>query len=721
MPQAIVGAALAGVSAVATGAALTAALVTAGTSLVLGGLSYALNKPKKPSINLTGLENKGTTVAVRQPDLTRVNIIGHTRIVRGFDHMWSTGVNGKLHIIVILCEGQLRAINEVILNDYSIPNDWIDSEGNVTSGRYAGKLVIRKHLGSPTQQADSLAVSNLAEWTPAHRLQGIAYLYMILTKDQDVYPTGVPNISAIVDGPTVFDPRTNTEEWTTNIALHSAAFLRNPDYGFSVSEQDVDYTNIAAQANICDEIVDVSNESSIQVISVNDSMNLLTLDGDVLQYQFGDRVRLSVAGGALPSPLSSGTDYYVIPYQVNGTPRISLATSLENSMNRISIDITTDGSGVISIIKNGEPRYHGSGVIDTETPLGDTLSNLVSCMAGRAICTGGFWTLLAGAWRTPSMSLGIDNIRGNGLGIKTGLSMSDSYNVIKGLFVSSTTFFQSSDYPAVKYQQFIDDDNGIEQVKELNLPYCNRASTAQRIAKIELFKGRQGIAYTADFDLNGALVKCGDNVNITVDALGWEEKPFEVTGFDFKNVDGAISTRLSLRETALEIFDWSSGEPVNFDPSPNTTLPNPFEVLVPGGVSFNSREVESLNGDSLFLIILNWQEHPDAFVTQHGQFEIQYKLSSETEWRPSFFVDGALTTTDVVTSSVNTLYDLRIRALNSLGVRSAWSYIYNAIVGSSGGVVDSFDWGFVNETPVDFEDWGMVNESPTNFTDYGYL
>lgn len=684
-------------------------------SLILGGISTALAKsPKQGSLN--SLKNSSSTVSVRQPDLTRHVVYGHTRVTKGYAHMQSTGANGKLHIILILSQGPLRAINEIWLNDYCIPQDWIDVNGNVIEGRYAGNLIIRKHLGEDNQAADPTAIANMSTWTADHRLQGVAYLYLIMTKNQDIYPTGVPNVSAVVEGPALFDPRTGENRWSTNIALYCNDYLRNSYYGFDVNPEDIDDVNVSAQANICDEIVDTDFED-IEVINARSSTDILTMKGDVLNWQFGDRVKII---GEPPVGLNNTDNYYIIPYQVKTTPRVQLASSLENAMNKVSVNFTSAGtlSGT-KLRKTGEPRYHGSGIIDTETNLTDNMNNLVNSMAGRAVYIGGFWTLLAGAWRTPNLTLGIGDIRGNGISMKNSASMAESFNVVKGLYVSSVNQYQSTDYPSARYQQFIDDDYGIEQTREINLPFTNRATTAQRIAKIELFRGRQDIVYNSDFSLKAMECQPGDTVELDIERLGWEEKQFEITEFTFDVADGNLVTRMSLRETAQAIFDWSSGEAIGYDPAPNTNLPDPFFVMAPSGVKYNSRLADTQEGDVVYTLQMEWDLHPDAFVREFGFMEIQFKLSSEIEWLPSFDVKGNLTKADVMTASVNTFYDIRIRARNNLGVRSAWVTLYNVIVGYSGGVTETLDWDYVYNTATIFNDYGSVADAPTTFNDWG--
>lgn len=707
MPTVVAGAAL---SAVFAGSAITAAgvltvgfsLTTFAGSLILGGLSYALTpKPKKPAAQQNS-DIGGGTVAVRQSELSRQHVFGHTMITRGYAHMWSTGINGELHLILILCEGELRAINEVLVNDYAIPNDWIDGDGNVTQGRYAGFLTIRKHLGGANQVADPVAVANLSEWTNNHRLQGIAYLYLILKKDNDIYPTGVPNFKAIVEGPELYDPRAEYPVWSTNIALYCREYLTNQTFGFGASENDIDDVNVAAQANICDEIVAVP-EVNFTVSGIDTSTNIITLSGDILTLIWGDRVSV-LSTGDLPAGLEADRDYFVIPYQINNTCRIMLAESLEASMYKDEVDITDAGTGTITIRRTGEPRYHGSGAIDTETALSENMNNLVNAMAGRAINVGGFWTLLAGAWRTPAVSFDEKDLRGS-IGIKRGLQMSESYNVIKGLFLGPASFYQQTDYPSVRYDTFIEQDGDSESTKELNLAFTDRPTTATRIAKIELFRSRQDIVFKSDFSTKAMQIQPGDNVELSLEKYGWEEKVFEVTEFSFDTSQNNLLCRLTLRETAQEIFDWSEGEAIDFDPAPNTNLPDPFTVTVVTGFSLDSVAVYTQSGDRIFNILASWNLHENQSVVNDGSYQILYKETTEpdTSYKSAGVVKGNETQMRITTLQVDVLYDVQIIAYNRLGVKSQPSTINNFQVGSSI-TTNSEDWE--NETLArDGDDW----------------
>lgn len=689
-------------------------------SLILGGLSYALTP--KPKSSAPAQAQPGT-VAVRQSDLTRSICYGATRTVRGYAHMESTNTNKDLHLMLMLCQGPVRDIPEIWVDDYSIPKDWINpTTGAVTQGRYAGYMTVKKHFGEVDQLADPLAIANMTDWSSTDRLQGIAYLYVIMNKNQDVYPTGVPNVTALIEGQSVYDPRIAVMTWTGNIALFARDYISSQYYGYGTANDDIDDVNVSAQANICDEIVAVTLVP-YTAVGVDDTTNIIDLTSatyTVLDLQFGDQVQVTTTG-TLPGGLALTTNYYVIPYQVLTNPRIMLATSLVNALAKTAIDLTTAGIGILTVSKVGEPRYHGAGVIDTAANLSDNLGNIVNCMAGRAIDIAGRWTLLAGAWRAPVVNFGIGDMRGQGLGFTNGLSISDSYNTVSGLFNGPATLYQDTDYPVASYPQFVADDGDIPASKELNLPFCSRATTAQRIAKIELFRGRQGIAFTSDYSMKAIQVQPGDVVGQDIDYLGWANKPFEITKLTFSVDENGLYCSTEQRETAQAIYDWSAGEAITYDPAPNSNLPDAFNVQTPSGVGFNSRITTTAQGDQFATLQLEWDLHPDAFVREYGQFELQAKLSSVADWSPGFKVSGDQTHTDIITASIGTHYDLRIRAINNVGVRSNWSEIDDAIVGNSGGVTVTDDWGSVAASPTLFKDWGSTGAAATVFIDMGFV
>lgn len=114
------------------------------------------------------------------------------------------------------------------------------------------KARVRKYTGSSSQLADATLQSEFPGiWTPAHRAQGVAYLIVELTYDQDAFLSGAPNVSAVVRGRKCFDPRTNLTAWTENPALH-ARDLATHSLGGNLPSAAIDDAGVIAAANICD-------------------------------------------------------------------------------------------------------------------------------------------------------------------------------------------------------------------------------------------------------------------------------------------------------------------------------------------------------------------------------------------------------------------------------------------------------------------------------------
>ena len=127
------------------------------------------------------------------------------------------------------------------------------------------------YLGQAGQAADSYLLSEFpSTWTSSHRSDGASYLACTLVYDQDAFPSGIPNVSAIVRGRRVYDPRldsTNggsgshrytdptTWEWSRNPALIARDYLKTE---LGCDDSEIDDATVIAAANACDEWVQVS-------------------------------------------------------------------------------------------------------------------------------------------------------------------------------------------------------------------------------------------------------------------------------------------------------------------------------------------------------------------------------------------------------------------------------------------------------------------------------
>jgi len=243
-------------------AGLATFLASAGTTLVLSSVSrkFAPEAPDMPSLG-TNL-SQGTMVSVKEATKPYRAIYGKTRVGGNIVYAETTNNNDFIHIIYVLAGHEINSITKVFFDETEVPltQDGSDSNGVArlfpSSGNtFEGNVRIKKHLGTSTQLADADLVSDITDWTTDHRLRGKAYLYVRLNFDNDVFPSGIPNITCEVEGKKVFDPRDSSTAFSSNPALCIRDYLTDTTYGLSCGTSEIDDTNFIASANTCDETV----------------------------------------------------------------------------------------------------------------------------------------------------------------------------------------------------------------------------------------------------------------------------------------------------------------------------------------------------------------------------------------------------------------------------------------------------------------------------------
>lgn len=328
MPAAIVpivaAAASYGTSALVGGGilgALAGALVSGGISLV--GQSMTAKKAKAPDLSAFRTTLRDRTVMVRQPIVPRKLVYGKARVSGPIIYVQSTESNNYLHLVIALASHQVQAINDVYLDD-TISTD----------PKFSGLVRVEKFLGTADQAASANLISESAgKWTTAHQGKGIAYLYVRLKWDENVWANGIPSIKAEVEGAClVEDPRQTGSPtyfaYTRNPALLIRHYLKDPRYGLGCSDDEIDDDYFIAAANICDEQVQVgtgsptSFEARYSCDGVIDTANspqeilqeMLTSCGGRLVYS-GGKWRLYVAAWDAPT-LSFDEGDLVAPVKV---------------------------------------------------------------------------------------------------------------------------------------------------------------------------------------------------------------------------------------------------------------------------------------------------------------------------------------------------------------------------------------------------------------------
>ena len=136
------------------------------------------------------------------------------------------------------------------------PTDY-DIFGRASSSNW---FRINHHLGTEDQAADSDLVSEVTEWTSAHRLRGCAYTYIRFKFDDNTDEghnpvwTSVPRVKFRIKGKQdIYDPRDGATGYKINWALCIRDYLLSSD-GLNVKPERLPETEWNAAADICDEL-----------------------------------------------------------------------------------------------------------------------------------------------------------------------------------------------------------------------------------------------------------------------------------------------------------------------------------------------------------------------------------------------------------------------------------------------------------------------------------
>jgi len=248
---------------VGTGGNVAAAGTAAGKAYALTLGTSALTKALMPQPELRG-GDQGYLLTQRGSALPHQVIYGKTRVASGVVFQGTTDNNKYLHSVLAFAGHEVEEFETIYFND-----EVLTLSGNdVTApAKYVGKVKIVKKLGTTTQSAvtssDLGGVSPPSQWTTDCKLLSTAYLYVMLEFDADAFPNGPPEVTAVIKGKKVYDPRTSSTTWSDNPALCLRDYITSGkegtnttiyNYGISEDIESVDDDLVTIAANVCDHL-----------------------------------------------------------------------------------------------------------------------------------------------------------------------------------------------------------------------------------------------------------------------------------------------------------------------------------------------------------------------------------------------------------------------------------------------------------------------------------
>ena len=636
MPPVVVGAAVSAAASTAVGyftstiaaSAIVSSFATSFAISLAGSVALsALSGKPSGSFGAQGQGVLNRDQMVKQAITNRRVIYGTAKVSGPLVYMETTDNNKYLHMVIALASHEITNIPWIYIEDDKVSD--FDANGFVTSGDYKDKVRVKFHLGASDQIADADLVSESGgDWTNDHRLQGIAYIYVRLEFDQDVFPNGIPNVSALVNGKKVYDVRDTTTHFSTNPALCLRDYLLDTNYGLGVNSSEINDASFITAANECDELVN--------------------LNGEEVDFRVG------VGFGKVP---------YTEEFTVGGFTFTSQAAQGISSANNANQTV--------------ENRYTMNGTFDTNETPKSIIENILTSLGGTFTYTAGEFSLKAASYITPSDTLTQDDLR-SGVSVKSKESRRDQFNAVKGVFVYSAENYKPTDYPSITSSTFVAEDNNETVFANIDFPYTVSPSIAQRLAKIALYSNREQLSLVFPCNLSAFKYQVGDTVMVNLDRYGFSSKVFEVAKWSLAldqddNGQPVMGVDLLLKETSSSVYDWNAEE-TTFSLN-NTTLFDAKTVAAPGLTVTD--ELRIVNEEAVSVLLAEVTSSNNAV----SQFEVQAKKASDTNYVS--MGKGGTGRYELLNVEDGVVYDVRARALNALNVRSPFTTDAHQVVGKT--------------------------------------
>lgn len=247
----VVGSAVAGMFSTAIVGAIFGGLASA---VVSGVLNRVVNGGGGDDRGTPAITQEGRMLTVRQAAAPWQIIYGERKVGGTFTFIEVSADNQYLHLVITYSGHVCNQIGDIYFEDEVVP---LDGSGEAT-GTYAGYVRIKKSLGDEgdVQPFPDLVSESAGKWTSAHKQRGRTKIYVRLKANPDLFPGGTPNITAVIQGKKVYDPRSTLTVYSANAALCVNDYLTDTTFGIGATyATEVDETALIAAANLCDEDV----------------------------------------------------------------------------------------------------------------------------------------------------------------------------------------------------------------------------------------------------------------------------------------------------------------------------------------------------------------------------------------------------------------------------------------------------------------------------------
>jgi hypothetical protein len=337
-------------------------------------------------------------------------------------------------------------------------------------------------------------------------------------------------------------------------------------------------------------------------------------------------------------------------------------------------DVTAYGATTIDIMDC-------NAIIDTSSPVIDNVREFLKGCRGYLPYVGGKYKLICETTGSSSITVTEDDIIG-GYTLASP-SKNSKYNRVIISYVNPARNYQVDEvqFPEIDDSSYAAADKhaamktvdgeflleGRFDMKTITSPY-----QALELAEVILRRSREALGLTINVSFSAYDVAIGDILGVTHSSLGFSNKQFRVLGINF-NADFTLG--LDLMEHQDSHYTWATKTQVASTPS--TNLPNPFIIQPPASVTLDDELIEYNDGTVIVALNVTIGASTDSFV---DYYQVEYKLSTDSNY--IIYAQGSGLNHRVLNVIDQKIYNVRVKAVNTLGVSSTYVTETRTIIGA---------------------------------------
>ena len=326
--------------------------------------------------------------------------------------------------------------------------------------------------------------------------------------------------------------------------------------------------------------------------------------------------------------------------------------------------------------------FDANAVLDTSKKLLDNVRELLKGCRGYLPYTQGKYNLIIETTGTASLTLTEDDIIG-GYTLQTP-AKNEKFNRVIVSYVDPDRNYQVNEtqFPPI-------DDSGLPSADQHATmktadggfllegrfdfgKVITNTYQAEEMAEVILRRTRDSLRLSINVSFSAYDLAIGDIVNVTHSSIGFSSKPFRVLSIKF-NPDYTLG--LDLVEHQDAHYTWATKTQATAIPS--TNLPNPFNVQPPASLTLDDQLIEYNDGTVIVALDVTIGASPDSFV---DFYQVEYKLSSDSNY--IIYAQGSGLNHRVLNVIDQQTYDVRVKAVSSLGTSSTYVTAQRTIIGA---------------------------------------